>query len=244
MKQNNKGVRELSRNDILEGRFAKLVFLGVAIEATLALIGKEPLYWTISEFIAGAMVAIGVLGEIHFGGNARAEANAREAEANRMAAEARERAALAERQAAEANLETERIKLLVSWRTISQEELLILKNALSRWSGSGVAVLHLMQDPEPLEYSAKIAAAFRLCGWKTHEASFPLVGYMRFGIRIERVARMNEGLADAIEKAFTDIGIDFLSESVEPSAVELPIGASQEVQFWPRIYVWPKAMEG
>ena len=78
---------ETSRNEFLEEFGGWLVVFGLIIEVILALAfhGKEPWYEQWPLVIANVIIVIGVWAEIHFGGNARAEANAKTAEANARA---------------------------------------------------------------------------------------------------------------------------------------------------------------
>lgn len=85
MKKLNNGnsKKEISRNELLDEIGGWLVVFGLSVEVILAIAlhGNEPWFEKWPLVIANVIIVVGVWIEIHFGGDARAEANARAEEA-------------------------------------------------------------------------------------------------------------------------------------------------------------------
>lgn len=140
----------------------------------------------------GAIVAVGVAGELLFGfrvsrlqgeqlkrsdralmktartaqkGNARAEkALKRLAKVQGELAKSIERAARLEKEGAEARLETERLRAAIGWRllTLSQRNTLVIR---LRAAPSSAIILYSAGDPEASNFAGWIGGAFADAGW-------------------------------------------------------------------------------
>ena len=110
---NNRSPKERKLSDeTLDEIGGWLVVCGLVIEVILALVfhGSEPWFEQWPLVFANLVIVIGVWIEIHFGGNARAEANAKTAEANKIAATANERAAILEKKPPKRAIEPQKLK--------------------------------------------------------------------------------------------------------------------------------------
>lgn len=148
------GKPQKSLDESLEEWGGRLVVFGLLIEVVLAISfhGTEPWYEKWPLVAANVLIAIGVWIEIHFGGKARAEANARTAEANARAAEA--------------ELETERLKKQVGWRNLSAEQFEKLINGLRTERGVGVIISFVSGDVDGQRFAMQFSQAFRAAKWE------------------------------------------------------------------------------
>jgi hypothetical protein len=144
---------------------------------------------------------------------------------NKQAAAANERAAQLTLEAEAAKREQERLKSLVIWRAITNDEGNRLVNILARRSGS-VTLAYVQVDPEAVSFTAQIKHAFDLA----NQAAGTVVWNITVAPRIysNRVVtglhipdRGNSASRD-IQEAFASAGISFESDDVPPEPV--PIG--------------------
>jgi hypothetical protein len=139
-----------SRNELLEFGGGILVVLGLLVEIALAANTKDA--WSL--VVANSLIAIGVIMEIRFGGNARAESEERAAEANERAA----------------NADLARIELekQLAARTITKEQFEILKKLKGKISAVIVAS---EVDVEPSWFASVLATALGEVGLEVRIAS-------------------------------------------------------------------------
>jgi hypothetical protein len=151
-----------------EWRCAGLVILAVIAEVIIAWVHcpYDSLFNVLGNALADAAVAIGIVGEVIFGRfdariqtELRRRSNAKLTDAVKAASDANDRAANAE-------LETEKLRIIASWRALTKEQHESLALTL-RASGAGASVRFcvLMNDQESLAFAHRIAIPFRAAGW-------------------------------------------------------------------------------
>jgi hypothetical protein len=165
---NNRSPKERKLSDeTLDEIGGWLVVCGLVIEVILALVfhGSEPWFEQWPLVFANLVIVIGVWIEIHFGGNARAEANAKTAEANKIAATANERAAILEKEAAEARHRTAEIEKLTAWRRILPEQTSKVADFIrDKASSIDLLIEYQTSNPEAYLYACDIVNVFQNAG--------------------------------------------------------------------------------
>ncbi len=129
-------------------------------------------------------------------------------EQSRQIADTNNRAAELSKEAADARLETERIKSLVSWRTLSSEQIKTLQDILSKHPSS-VQFDTVANDPEAAYFSNLLSEGFK--NWKGFSSSRTYVGAIFFGL----IVNGDGDDLELVKKAFTSAGIHFSGEPVK-----------------------------
>jgi hypothetical protein len=138
------------------------------------------------DFLA---LALGIIGAIFAIGSGTAlylsarNAATQIASATERASAANERAAVLEKEAAEARAEQERLKTLVTWRTIPNENGKILSSALSVRQASIVLAISA-NDPEALFYGAQIGKYLESAGWNVIPEAVSWSNYLPIDMHI------------------------------------------------------------
>ncbi len=126
-------------------------------------------------------------------------------------AKANAEAARLEKEAAEANLETERVKSAVAWRTLSQDAAnRLIKSLLPR--PAGINIYYTDGDPEALYYAAQFSRAFILGGWSVGGGATKFANALVFGIAVPtgtspQAPEPQQALV--VQEALRDAGIPF-----------------------------------
>lgn len=110
-----------------------------------------------------------------------AEAKTQGIAAGKTAGDALLRAATLEKEAANARLETEKLKAVVAWRTLSETQATNLGNVLSAKPGA-VNLRWTDGDPEALFFAIQISQILQRAGWKVAPGSFKPANRILFGI--------------------------------------------------------------
>ncbi len=140
----------------------------VSVIAELVIAWAAPPYNSFLAYsaITDAAIAIGIVGEVGFGmwnsriqTELRSRSNAKLGEAVKAAGDANDRAAKAE-------LETEKLRIAASWRSLSKEQYESLALALRTGGpGASLRICVLMNDQESLAFAHSIAIPFRAARW-------------------------------------------------------------------------------
>jgi len=143
-------------------RAAAIIFVGIALEAWETIHFQKPTEsnWEIAAIlIADAAVGAGLIIEIVCILRAIVETRREKRESD-------EKISVADRAAAEAKRETEKIKAIASWRTLTDDERTAIKSSLDT-SGEPASLrfVVLANDPESLYFAQQLALPFKLAGW-------------------------------------------------------------------------------
>lgn len=171
--------------------------------------------------VGAALVLIGTIGSIklaavreHFS-DVRISDNERETKtaiaesdvAKADAAKANVLAAELEKAAADARLETEKLKSVVAWRTISLENQAAIEKVLSAKPGS-VNLRWQDGDPEALFLAIQISSVLGRAAWQVAPGSFKPANSILFGIVLPPVSGAD---ADALREALMAGHVSFSS---------------------------------
>jgi hypothetical protein len=132
------------------------------------------------------------------------------------AAIALERAANLQKEAEVARLETERVKRIVSWRFVTEEQSQKLKEALVEYRAIIVNLLWVDGDPEVQYFAKEIGNALSNAGWNVFEHAVTTQGELVYSVVIPWGGGDGRS-ANALRDAFKNAGI-------ECHAFELPRG--------------------
>lgn len=138
------------------------------------------------------------------------------AEAGNAASAANERAAKLESEAATAKLETEKLKQVVAWRTISPESTVELEKVLSDKPGK-VNLRYTDGDPEALFLAIQVSQILAKAKWQVAPGSLKFANALQFGIALPDSAGVD---AQTLRSAFVAAKISF------STAPLLPMGAA------------------
>ena len=136
------------------------------------------------------------------------------AASNQRAGEANERAAKLEKEAEEARLRTAQIQALIEWRTLSQDQITKLQNALSG-KPSSIKLTYVANDPEALYFAIKVSEGFT--NWNVTSGSRTYSGTLVFGLRILGPSETDVNL---VQDAFRSAGIPFSTDAIKGSSIE------------------------
>lgn len=145
-------------------------------------------------------------------GVAREEAKTEAEKAQVEIARARERTAALEREAAEAKRETERIKGVVAWRTLSETQSAKLIGALSAMKGS-VNFRFTDGDPEAMYVAIQFQKIFTKAGWSAGLGGYKFFGAIAFGIILTEGANPE---VNSIAAAFREANIPAARGPIPP----------------------------
>jgi hypothetical protein len=137
------------------------------------------------------------------------------AKANESAAQAQAQVATATAGAALAKLETEKLKAVVTWRTIQPEMASVLEKVLSGKPG-GVNLRYTDGDPEALFLAIQISQILGKAGWQTAPGSQKFGNGILFGIVLPD---SNGADAQTLREAFTAAKMPFSKDPLPQSGV-------------------------
>jgi hypothetical protein len=191
-----------------EWAFAGLVVVGVIAEFVIA--GIHPLYDSFLEqwetATAGALVALGIVGEVVFGRiDARYQTELRK-RSNDKLSNAIERAAILEKEAADARGRVADIERLTSWRHVSDEQREKIASSIRHTADSlDVLVEHQIGDTEAFSYGREIIKTLAVAGVaKIREASNSYIAASVFGVHLASGEGINSSF---IVSAFNKAGV-------------------------------------
>ncbi len=146
-------------------------------------------------------------------GKANAEienAKRQAAELDKQAAEAKERTASLEKEAAQARLEQERLKQIVSWRTISKAagDKMV---ALLKTNPTFIKLAYVAADPEALGLAIQLSKVLEAAGWTSVPEAMTFSSRLILEIRVP--GPENEAVK-LLRNALTEAGISFSTEAV------------------------------
>jgi hypothetical protein len=147
-------------------------------------------------------------------------------------AKVQESAANANQRAEEARLKTAQIQALVEWRTLSQDQMAKLHNALSA-RPSSVKFIYVSNDPEALFLAIQLSnKAFT--NWNVTSESRDFSGTMVFGLRIEGTSEQD---VNFVRDAFRSADVPFSTEPIPPHGGSVGFGAVIEGQPEPTVEI-------
>ena len=228
---NNGNPKKISRNEFIEEFGGWLVVIGLIIEVVLALVfhSNEPWYEQWPLVVANVIIVIGVWVEIHFGGNARAEANAKTAEAH-------ERAAILEKEAADAHERTAKIERLTAWRRIGEAEAKELVSSIIPFAEQIDLLIEFQRDdPEAYLFSREIVNIFWRAGVRHMRSSAN--SYLEGAVFDTWICAAPSLDIKSIVEAFTAVGIDVRQSSTKDLSTHLPRNETAPTVY---IFVGPK----
>jgi hypothetical protein len=148
--------------------------------------------------------------------NAKAEGfRADIAKANASAAQAEAQVAAATAEAAVAKLETEKLKEVVTWRTIPSENAAALEKVLSGKPG-GVNLRYTDGDPESLFLAIQISQILGKAKWKVAPGAEKFANAIQFGIALPDSAGAD---AQTLRSAFNTAKVPFTTGQLPESGV-------------------------
>lgn len=162
-------------------------------------------------------------------GQSIAEAGARAAEANQKASESREETAKAFKEAAGANeragklemeaaaarLETEKLKSIVAWRSLSSQEASEMGKVLSAKPGS-VNLRYMDGDPEALFLAIQISKILERSHWKIAAGAVKPANGIVFGVNLPEADNPDR---QTLREALSAAHIPFGSQPIVPGGV-------------------------
>jgi hypothetical protein len=248
-KQDNKLESDISVDEILSTSSGGLVVIGLIIEIALARLfpahappSPPGTYsaWleTWGSVIANGLVALGVYGEIFFARHVRRAEEELRRRSNEKLAEATERAATALREA-------EQIKAEAAWRSLDQETVTKLRNALVVGTLASVRFTYLANDPESKNFVDQFCAIFRLAGWRVGFQAASYADPTIFGILIPEEQRLildeMKDVSRQVKLAFSEAKISFF-ESWPDSDPYMTTEWGDALIPVANIYIGPKPM--
>jgi hypothetical protein len=138
------------------------------------------------------------------------ELNSEAAEARERAGQLEQRAAELEKDAASARLETEKLKAVVSWRTIPTDSASQLEKALSGKPGA-VNLRYIDGDPESLFLAIQFSKILSKANWQIASGAIKSANAIIFGIGLPDA---NGSDAQTLRTALSKAGIAFSSDSI------------------------------
>lgn len=197
---------------------AGLVVAGVIAEFVIA--GIHPLYDSFLEqwgtATAGALVALGIVGEVIFGRvDARYQTELRK-RSNDKLSNAIERASILEKEAADARGRVADIERLTSWRHISDEQREQIASSIRHAADSlDVLVEYQVGDTEAFSYGRGIIKTFIDAGvTKIREASNSYMVNSVFGVHLAGSEEINSPF---IANVFNKAGVPVISFKIDLS---------------------------
>ena len=212
------------------------VVIGLVIEVALALMfpGRASFIEHWGHVAAGALVALGVYGEIRFAGRVSEAQETLRRLANARVASANARASIAEATAA-------RLRAQLAWRRIDSERKAEMLKATAPGSTFRLKIEYSNGDPESNVYAHDIGSVFETQGWTVGYDTGGYDGTPIFGVRAPMCDPPLDAASKMVQAALRAAGIDYTEEPVpEPHFSH----SSDSEPMWPyvRIYVGPKAM--
>jgi hypothetical protein len=155
--------------------------------------------------VGAAAVLIGTIGSIKMGSVREYFSDIRISENERETSKANVRAAGLEKEAANARLETEKLKAVVAWRTISATQNGEMERVLSAKPGS-VNLRWMDGDPEALFFAIQISQVLQRAHWSVAPTSFKPANGIMFGFVLPPVAGDD---AQTLREALTTAKLPF-----------------------------------
>lgn len=131
--------------------------------------------------VGAALVLAGTIGSIKLAAVRERFADIRISENERATAQANERAADSEKEAANARLDTEKLKAVVAWRTLSEAQATEFGKVLAAKPGS-VNLRWTDGDPEALFFAIQISQILQRAHWQVAPGAFKPANRILFGI--------------------------------------------------------------
>src|SRR5258706_661126 len=151
--------------------------------------------------VGAAAVLLGTIGSIKMGAAKEYFSNIRISDNERDTSKANVRAAELEKEAAAARLETEKLKAVVAWRTVSATQNADMERLLSAKPGS-VNLRWTDGDPEALFLAIQISQILQRAHWNVAPGSFKPANGIMFGFVLPPVAGDDaQTLRDALTAA-------------------------------------------
>lgn len=146
-----------------------------------------------------------------------AGATAESAKASAKAEEFRLGIAQANERAAQSQLETEKLKAVVTWRTLPASNADELEKALAANPGS-INLRYTDGDPESLFLAIQFSRILEKAGWKIAPSSLKLDGALQWGIALPDSSGTE---AQTLRSAFAAAKIAFSTEPVPPASMSV-----------------------
>jgi hypothetical protein len=180
--------------------------------------------------VANAAIGFGLVVEYLVIGKVIDATKEAERESNERIVKIEAAAAESKREASAAQLETYRIKNVVSWRELPIWQVGTLLSALTAISGpKGVNLRYVEGDPEALYFAIQLSKIFSDAGWQVGSCGFSLSNTLLFGLFLPDVAEQN---SLPLREAFKQAKISFASDAVPPPNItynEVVIGGAPRV---------------
>jgi multidrug efflux pump subunit AcrA (membrane-fusion protein) len=137
-----------------------------------------------------------------------AQANERAAQLEKQAAEAREGIARANAEAATARTEQERLKQLVVWRTITDQQIDAIAAQLSA-NKQTILIAVVSNDPEAMFFAGQITLIFNKAGWTAVPRSVSWGNWLPLGLHIYGP---DNDTVRALRQSFAAARVQFIPE--------------------------------
>lgn len=186
----------LGDSERIETWCATLVLGAIVLEAGVWISPLCPFLFKLGNFIADAVVAIGIYGEMRFGHIAGDILKV-------LLAEATERAATAE-------LETQKLRAQFSWRRLSAEQIEKFLAVLADKPNLSIRIEYVGNDPESNSFAHEIGALFKTSGWKVGYTSASYSGTVIFGLCVPLYAPPNLDACGITRMAFAAASVEIL----------------------------------
>jgi hypothetical protein len=258
-----KGIRSAHSDDLIEaasrvcewiaGAFGAFVFVGVVEEVALPAFGYDAIWnWP------GALVALGVGGELWFAfratylqrelsrrsNKALAKVTRTASKANSRAEKALKRLAKTQEGLAAAVKEAAELRRKYAWRGITTDQADAL-HALLKASPGRIAIEYMNGDPESSHFATLIGLAFRDAGWRAIMMPGSYLFFPSFGFVLpskgEGADEHTPLIASAVSMLDKEIAFRRLPRAFMVTQEELtPIAAGVESGAASRLFVGPK----
>jgi len=208
------------------------VVIGLFLEVWLAF--KFRTHKSVAEewgpLIADFLVASGVFVELYFGRKASDESN--------------ERVAAAE-------LETEKLRALFSWRRLSYPQAAAIQESLAGGIKSSLSISYPGADPEANTFAREIGAVFFSAGWGVRLNAESYGGGIAFGVRVPAIVITGIPLTDdrnvnllnsgaLVQQALSKAGIEFTPDQLPEPFMTISQSHGEVIFPCPVLYVGPK----
>jgi hypothetical protein len=148
-------------------------------------------------------------------------------EAGKTAGNALVRAAELERDAANARLETEKLKVVVAWRTLSESQTAAFKKAAEATPGS-VNLRWQDGDPEAMFLAIQISNILGAAHWNVAPGSFKPANSILFGVVLPPVAGVQ---ADTLREALRAAQLAFSSVPISGQGASFNVSTIPDAPF-------------
>jgi hypothetical protein len=197
-----------------------IMVFALGIAAVAAIIVGISTFVIIKMQKAEAIASEAAFDEYKFGVAAQvAEAKKEGIEAGKTAGNALVRAAELEKEAASARLETEKLKQVVAWRTLSPSEAAALESNLAAHPGS-VNLRYTDGDPEALFLAIQISDILAKAKWHVAPGAVKLSNAIFFGYGLPDA---NGTDAQTLRAAFEAAKLPFSAGSIPQAAISFSI---------------------